>query len=203
MTRSPASVRNQMRTRIAHLAARLMAEDGIQDFAFAKRKAAKQLGAEDTKNLPNNAEIEEALRSYQAIYQGGEQPVRIEAMRRQAIAVMHLLQAFNPHLTGSVLAGTAARHSDINLLLFADSDKDVEIFLLNRDIPFQRTEKRFRFADAYRTVPVLLLRYGGEADVDVAIFSSDDIRACPRSPVDGRALARARVAEVEALLGVR
>jgi len=32
------------RARIAAAAARLMAEDGIDDFALAKRKAAKQLG---------------------------------------------------------------------------------------------------------------------------------------------------------------
>jgi len=200
MTRSSPSLRNQMRTRIAHLAARLMAEDGIQDFALAKRKAARQLGAEDTHNLPNNAEVEEALRSYQALYQGDEQTLRLGAMRRQACEVMRLLARFNPYLTGSVLQGTAARHSDINLMLFADSEKDVELFLLNAQIDYQRGEKKYRFADSHRTVPVLTLRYGGEADVDVAIFSTDDIRSSPRSPVDGRALPRARLAEVEALL---
>jgi hypothetical protein len=121
-------------------------------------------------------------------------------MREQACEAMRLLARFNPHLTGSVLAGTAARHSDINLMLFADSEKDVELFLLNQQVGYERGEKRYRFADAVRSVPVLTLRYGGEADIDVAIFSTDDIRASPRSPVDGRALPRARLAEVEALL---
>ena len=41
----------QMRERIAQLAARLMAVDGIDDFALAKRKAARQAGAPDTRNL--------------------------------------------------------------------------------------------------------------------------------------------------------
>jgi hypothetical protein len=200
MPRPSPSLRNQMRTRIAQLAARLMAEDGIQDFALAKRKAARQLGAEDTHNLPTNAEIEEALRSYQSLYQGDEQAQRVGAMRQQACAVMRLLARFNPHLTGSVLQGTATRHSDINLMLFADSEKEVELFLLNSQLDYQRGEKRYRFGDSCRTVPVLTVRYGGEADVDLAIFSTDDIRASPRSPVDGRALARARLAEVEALL---
>lgn len=200
MSRASPSLRNQMRVRIAQLAARLMAEDGIQDFALAKRKAARQLGAEDTHNLPNNAEVEEALRSYQSLYQGDEQAERLAAMRRQACEVMQLLARFKPHLTGSVLQGTATRHSDINLMLFADSEKEVELFLLNSQVDYQRGEKRYRFADSYRTVPVMKFRYGGEADVDVAIFSTDDIRSSPRSPVDGRALARARLAEVEALL---
>ena len=38
------SGRNDTRSRIAHLAARLMAEDGIEDYALAKRKAARQAG---------------------------------------------------------------------------------------------------------------------------------------------------------------
>jgi hypothetical protein len=177
-----------------------MAEDGIQDFSLAKRKAARQLGAEDTHNLPNNAEIELALRSYQSLYQGDEQTQRLLAMRHQACEAMRLLARFNPHLTGSVLAGTATRHSDINLLLFADSEKDVELFLLNSQIAYERGEKRFRFGDAFRTVPVLTLRYGGEAAIDAAIFSTDAIRSGPRSPVDGKALPRARLAEVESLL---
>ena len=39
--------RNDERSRIAHLAARLMAEDGIEDYAIAKRKAARQAGIPD------------------------------------------------------------------------------------------------------------------------------------------------------------
>lgn len=54
-----------------------MAADGVQDFALAKRKAARQLGANDTQNLPNNTEIEQVL----------------EAMREFA--------AFDPHLTAA------------------------------------------------------------------------------------------------------
>ena len=62
------TVRNDMRSRIAHLAARLMAEDGIEDYALAKRKAARQAGVPDTRELPANEEIDAALRAYQQIY---------------------------------------------------------------------------------------------------------------------------------------
>lgn len=200
MARTLPPGRNQMRMRIAQAAARMMAEDGIQDFALAKRKAARQLCAEDTRSLPTNREIEEALRAYQALYQREEQAERLAILRRQACAAMRLLERFNPHLTGSVLTGTAARHSDINLMLFADSDKEVELFLLNGRIDYQRGEKRFRFGDSYRSVPVFTIRYGGPAEITLAVFSTDDIRESPRSPVDGRALQKARLAEVEALL---
>ena len=52
-----------MRGHIANLAARLMAVDGIDDFALAKRKAARQAGALDTRSLPTNEEVEQALRA--------------------------------------------------------------------------------------------------------------------------------------------
>ena len=58
-----------MRARIAAAAARLMAEDGIDDFALAKRKAARSLGAAETEALPGNDEIEAELRAYLALYQ--------------------------------------------------------------------------------------------------------------------------------------
>ena len=61
-----------MRRRIAHAAARILAEDGSLDYGSAKRKAARQLGAPDSGSLPDNQQIEEALRSYQALYQADE-----------------------------------------------------------------------------------------------------------------------------------
>jgi hypothetical protein len=131
-----------MRTRIAAAAARIMAEDGVDDFAMAKRKAARQLGAGDTQSLPNNEEIETELRAYQALYQEDEQHERIRELRSQALAAMEALAEFRPYLTGSVLKGTAGRYADIDLQLFADSGKEVEIFLLNRNIAYHTEERR-------------------------------------------------------------
>ena len=53
-----------LRREIAALAARMMAEDGISDFGFAKRKAARQLGVTERDALPNNDEIEAELRAW-------------------------------------------------------------------------------------------------------------------------------------------
>ncbi len=65
---------NNLRRHIAYLAARLMAEDGVADYATAKVKAARQAGLGDAHQLPDNSEIEEALREYQELYQKDEQP---------------------------------------------------------------------------------------------------------------------------------
>jgi len=190
---------SHLRENIAQLAARLMAE-GIQDFALAKRKAARQLGASDSQNLPNNSEIEQALRTYQALYQHEHQENLLSKLRMQALQVMSELARFEPLLSGSVLRGTATPYSNIDLLLFADSQKDVELYLLNRGHVYKTSEKRFRFSDGARAVPVLHLSNTGEAEVELAIFSIAHRRQLPLSPIDGLAMKGACLIEVQSLL---
>ena len=74
MAKNAPAKRNQMRKQIAYLAARLMAEDGVQDYVTAKTKAARQAGVPDTHCLPDKAEIDEALRAYRVLYQEDEHP---------------------------------------------------------------------------------------------------------------------------------
>ena len=192
--------RKQMRERIAQLAARLMAADGVQDFSLAKRKAARQLGANDAQNLPNNNEIEQALRSYHALYQRDEQPERLREMRLRALDAMREFAAFDPHLTGAVLAGTAIRHSRISLMLFTDSQKDVEHYLLNHNCPYRTHEQIFFFGDEPRAIPVLTMTGGAHEGIDLFIFSTNVLRQAPRLSGGGRPLNKARLLQVEALL---
>lgn len=192
----------RMRERIAQQAARLIAEDGLQDYALAKRKAAHQIGAPDTHNLPNNSEVEQALRNYQALYQREEQSERLRQLRQQALGVMRLLEQFNPYLTGSVLNGTATRHSDINLQLFADSAKDVELYLLSRQLEYKSGERHFSVGRETRVLPVFTL-LDGFTEVNVTVFATEDLRQLPRSHGDGRLIDRARATQVEALLEER
>lgn len=130
------------RASIAAAAARLMAEDGISDYHLAKKKAARQLGLHEHVAFPDNAEVEAELRAYRSLYQGDEHAEMLAAMRHTALELLDLLERFNPFLTGSVLDGTAGEHSHIDILLFADSAKEVEIFLLNRDIDVRHAEPR-------------------------------------------------------------
>jgi hypothetical protein len=181
MPRDTSTRGQQMRELIAQQAARLIAEDGVQDFSLAKRKAAQQMGAPDTRNLPTNAEIDQALRVFRELFQKDEHQEVLRALRRQALEAMELLQAFNPYLTGSVLSGSAGRHSDINLLLYTDSPKEVEIFLMNRQIPYRRGERRVGAGEAARQVPVFTLS-GRGADVNAAVHSHLEERIAVRAP---------------------
>ena len=75
----------QTRLRIAHEAARLMAESGIRDYHLAKRKAAERLDAGDTRDLPRNDEVERELAAYLRLFHGDEQSRRLGALRRYAL----------------------------------------------------------------------------------------------------------------------
>lgn len=188
-----------MRRRIAQLAARLMAEDGLQDFSHAKRKAARQLSAEDSQYLPNNQEIEQELRAYQELFQKEEHQEQLYLLRRLAVDVMRQLESFSPRLVGSVLVGTATRHSDINLEIFPVSLKDVELFLLNRKMAYRSGEKQVRMGKDLRTVPVVTL-LDLPAQVEVVVYGEDDLRLLPKAAMDGKNLLRAKIGQVEALL---
>ncbi len=189
-----------MRVRIAQEAARLMAEQGISDFYVAKRKAARHLGAPDTRNMPRNVEVEEALASYQRLFHAGEQAGHLSGLRQGALRAMRFLEDFSPRLVGSVLSGTAGQHSDINLHLFADTAEQVALFLMEANIPFDTSQKRFRMGrDETLEFPVFGFR-AGEHAVELTVFPAEGRREAPRSPVDGKPMRRATPYEVEQLL---
>ncbi|MBU3724393.1 MAG: hypothetical protein FGM18_02645 [Burkholderiaceae bacterium] len=133
--------RGGLRAEIAAAAASLIAEDGL-DYASAKRKAFERIsggrGSRIAKSLlPSNDEIEDALRDYQQIFQSDTQPARLKVLRQKALDLMRLLKDFSPMLAGAVANGTAGQHSDIHLHCFADSAKDLGIFLLNQRLDAQ------------------------------------------------------------------
>jgi hypothetical protein len=186
----------EMRRRIAHSAARMLAEDGSLDYGSAKRKAARQLGAPDSRNLPDNQEIDEALRSYQALYQADEISERLALMKQTALEYMEMLSEFDPHLTGSVLNGTAGRHSDINLQLFTDHEKDVE-FLLMRKAPGYRAGVQRSPDNGSRMFPQFTIE-DPRATVEITVYPSSELRSMKRFQADGSPR-RLRLAQLRTL----
>jgi hypothetical protein len=185
--------------RIAAAAARIMAEEGIDDFALAKRKAARRLGAADSDALPANDEIEAELRDYLALYQADEHPARITELRRAALAAMRALERFSPYLTGPVLAGLAGPYAEIELQLFPESSKEVELFLLDLDIAYDASDERRYTGDRARAVAVITLIWDG-VPLRLSVFDPRDERAAMKTTQAGRVAARAGIAEVRALV---
>ena len=188
------------RARIAAAAARIMAEDGIDDFSLAKRKAARQIGVPESCALPANDEIEAELRAYRALYQADEHPLRIAELRRVALGAMQALEAFNPYLTGPVLAGTAGPYAEIELQLFPQSAKDVELFLMNRNLSYTTREARRFSGDRSHPASVFSLDWEG-TPVRLSVFDQRAERLALKTTQAGRVQPRAGAAEVAALLG--
>jgi hypothetical protein len=177
--------RNDRRSHIAHLAARLMAEDGIEDYALAKRKAARQAGTPDTRELPTNEEIDSALRTYQQIYHREEHHDRLRTLRAIALRAMRELAQFNPYLTGSVL--------------FTDSAKAVEFYLIERKIPYRTAQSRLYCGAEPLTAPVYTVDDDG-TEIELTVLTPRELRGALRTSLEGKGIERAKLQAVEALL---
>ncbi len=185
---------SHLRRAIATAAARLMAEEGIGDYGTAKRKAARSLGASEGEALPTNEEIETELRAWQSLYQEDEQRERVHDLRTIALEVMQLLAEFHPYLTGGALDGTAGRYSAVEIDLYADSSKDVEIALLSHGISYDTMDNRRIGLDAqlrldWNDFPVLISIYPPVAE-----------RQQPKNPHGGHGRQRVRAEAVLELL---
>ena len=188
-----------LRRQIAHIAARMIAEDGIADYATAKQKAARQAGLADANLLPDNQEIEEALREYQELYQKDDQPAHLRHLREVAVKVMREFEAFRPALVGAVLSGTAGQFSDVNLHLYTDDPKALSMFLLNKRYRFEEGTKRVQRGGRFDEVPQISLEVD-DVTVTMTVLDPDDERSAARLRADDETPLRARLADVEALL---
>ncbi|UCH48333.1 MAG: hypothetical protein JSU95_00455 [Betaproteobacteria bacterium] len=197
MARDHATSR-QLRSRIAHLAARLMAVDGIGDLSLAKRKAARQAGATEARSLPSNEEVEVALQSYLQLYQADEHAARVAHLRSCAMQMMRTLERFNPQLSGPVLEGNAGRYSNIDLHLFTDSPKEVELFMLNQGFEYKQRHKNI-FRGAEPATIVAFLVGTRDADFNISVFGHNDLRLSLRSTLNGRPFRHAGLESVTAM----
>lgn len=121
---------------IAQTAARFVVEEGLE-WGPAKQRALRQLTLPSRTALPDNDQLEEAVREYIELFCGETQPQELQALRELALVWMDRLQEFRPHLAGAVWRGTATRLSDIYLQLFCDDSKSAEIALINNQVQYE------------------------------------------------------------------
>ena len=188
-----------MRIRLAQEAARILVESGGQDYLMAKRKAAIHLGAVDTRNMPSNMEIEQAVMEYQRLFRGESQPQILQALRREALKAMEFFVDFRPKLVGPVLQGTADAHTPITLHIVAPTVEEVGMFLMRYNIPYHLHDKRLRLPNDVTETFTSYRFMAGEFQLDVIVFFSGK-PVSPLSPVDGRPMRRASTEELRALL---
>lgn len=207
------SIDGNATTEIAVGAARLIADEGM-DYASAKRRAARDVlgdAAQARGFLPDNEQVETEVRRHLRLFGGPEHTVLLERLRRHALSLMQRLRAFEPRLVGAVLNGTATGFSDIQLHLYHDDVKDIEIYLLNEGVDFDVDEgdrepggplERIHFVTtvslaagrSHRTGAVLSVHPSVAIRVAPRQRSSDDVL----HPIE--ASGRASIEQLEALL---
>jgi hypothetical protein len=192
----------RLRNALAQEAARIMGEQGVLDFGLAKRKAAERLGIRDESALPRNVEIEAALAERQRLFGGGLHSAQLVQQRRAALQAMQRFTPFNPRLVGAVLAGTATATAPVQLHLFADQPELIALGLLDAHVPHELAQRRVRLTtERAEHLPCVCFAVDAQA-VEATVFPVDGIRQAPLSPVDGRPMRRADIAEVRLLLDV-
>lgn len=177
----------QLRNEIALVAARMVAQDGA-DLATARRKAARQvLGVSPPKPnmMPDDAQVEDEVRKYLALFGGSAHTERLASLRATALQVMEALGDFHPYLTGPVLNGTAGEHDDIHLQLFADSAKEVEIYLLNRNVNIDISETPHFKGGRHAPVETVSFPWMKET-VHAELYEYQDLRGALKPRADGR-----------------
>ena len=190
----------RQRLMIAQKAAELIVKEGVADYHLAKRKACERLGLPVKTDMPRNQEVEKAVMEHQRLFAGDQHSIELAELRGAALEIMRILKGFEPRLVGSVLKGTANALSTVHLHVFSDDAKSVAIAMLNVGLNFQPIDRRLH-KDNPKGVPGFLLDWKGVA-IEMLVFPYDGLRNPPPSPVDGKPMKRARIAEVEALLEV-
>jgi len=194
-----ASQTRERRHRLAHEAARLMAEGGIRDYHQAKLKAAERLGIHDDASLPANREIEQALREYQRLFHS-EHADGLRQRREAALRAMEFFAGFEPRLVGPVLEGTADARSPVALHLYCDDFEAVPRFLEQHHIPAETRERRLRL-DRERAEDFPVWVFSAEdLGFDLTVLPLDVLRQAPLSNVDEKPMKRASTAQLRQLL---
>ncbi|GAB4361612.1 MAG: hypothetical protein Kow0060_17420 [Methylohalobius crimeensis] len=171
------------RIRIAQLSAQIILEEGVNDYAIAKRKAAQRLGLNWGHNLPDNQTIEEAVREYHRIFRFQHQSDFIRRLREIALEAMAFLEDFSPRLVGSVLEGTAGDYSPITLHLFPDTPEAVIWKLIEAEIPYQEVNHLVAAEPGAHgegpTVPGLTFEWEGWV-IETRLYPPKALRQAPK-----------------------
>ena len=171
---------NNNRLIVARRAAEVIMEEGITDYLFAKKKAAKYLGLLPSENLPSNQEIDDALKEYQNIFQEQVDSEIISKIKKEALNTMILFEDFNPHLTGQLLEGLIPKFPKIQINLFTDNIKEVEYTLLNNNIAFDIKDtiyqEKLSKKKSTKTVPAFILE-GLWFPIELKVYFENDIRS--------------------------
>lgn len=130
-----------VKERVSEEAARLLNEQGVLDYAWARHKAAQRLGIKSERALPELHLIEQAFVDYQQLFRPQDKDCLAQQLQI-VLALMTLLQAFSPRLIGPLTRGVAAPRAQIELFVFADSPKELVFSLMQAKLAWEAEDQQ-------------------------------------------------------------
>ena len=191
MARKAFNGNDRARKVLAQEAARIIVEQGVEDYRVAKIKAAKRLGMTERGSLPGNPEIEHAVSEHLKLFGRESHIDLLRVLRRAALSAMELLAPFTPRLVGPVLHGTAAANSAVNLHVFSDSAELVAVRLQESSVQYRPYDLRLKSRrDRAETFSGFRFTHDNSS-IEAIVFPLKGIRQAPISPVNGKPMRRA------------
>ncbi|PLX60663.1 hypothetical protein [Sedimenticola selenatireducens] len=175
-----------LRHQIAIEAAQLIAEQSDLSYAQARNKAAKRLRCTDQRQLPENREIELALKNHLQLFQPTAQATQLHELRKSAAEAMRLFSPYHPRLIGPVLTGVANQHTPVTLILFSDTVESVAIALMDWKIPCRQREVTLDYSNKKRVMRTVFSFHAGEHQIELLVLPESERHNLPLDPTEGR-----------------
>ncbi len=197
---------SEIRQTIAHEAARLMYDEGVDQYLDAKRLAAKRLfgrgGSQKLRyrpqDLPSNGEIKDALQELVQLVEGDLSQQRLFAMRVIAFETMNALEPFSPRLIGSVSTGHVRHGSDIDLHVFTEDIEEIEAYIRKKGWHFKMRQVTIRVAGEYKDYTHIHCER--VFPIELSVYSYYELRMTQRSSTDGQPIVRFKASVLEKMI---
>ncbi len=175
----------ETRRYIAAEAAKLLAQQQTLDYGWARHKAALSTGVQGERNLPDFAQIEASLTEYLELFHPRRND--LQQLQRKSLKLMQLLSAFQPHLSGALSRGIAARFATVTLYLYAESAKDVVFSLMDLSANFESLDVKLSFQrGAEESRPAFRINFD-DTEYVLVVLQPGEQRHPPIDPVTGKA----------------
>lgn len=174
---------SSQRERIAYEAARILLDQGLEDFDRARRKAAERIGVPDRRQWPTKEDVRDAVLAQRRLFLGQADRDELRRLRTAALRAMEALEPFSPRLVGAALNGALASNCGIELYLFADQAEEVVFTLLDLKIPWRETSRDMRHRGGARCAQPVFSFVAGGVPVNLIVLPRLALRDPPLDPV--------------------
>ena len=180
---------------IASKAAELISQEGIRDYHFAKKKAAKYLGFSDKEILPSNYEIDKELILFKNLYQKVDHDL-VQNLKKEALKIMILFERYKPFISNQFLEGIITKYPIIEINLFTDDIKEIEYILLNQNIHFEIIDVNIHKKNTSKTLSIYKID-GYEFPIELKIFDTNELKIQNKQILKGRGLSLKELEEFD------